>query len=1360
MDLLFKSNSKENNKNPAVKVNKYILPVLVYIPIIIFLTIIGSFFGVKIYKYITDGEGIAKFLEKNIEKVFNMKDSINSFIKKTVETFWPDENAIIEGPKTYKHIRLDNILIFTGSLFILVMIVLYNYDYIKSFMVSKVNYAKHKAKNMKINKDKVINKGALISIGNPGKVYGTVAKVHSHITDEIESKEYYYDSFNNEYIPKNNQTMKSLNDEKGMRSTHYLYDISYNGNQKVVTKISSNVIKNDFYDTTKNNKNGKNANVGDGVYLHTKQNVYDHNVFNVYNTNKSVDFNKKSYKFVNRFNNDKSENINNWEAHIHIPKKGGVFLIKWGKIGIKKGIFSLSTKDDLSAFSLGIKGNGSDSTDPMNNYIFKDKNGKTYQALLENYGVKKIGDEAYDTNFKISYKIRETRSGSLDTIIYINDNFVMKIPDGGVPLNNIKWCGSPKNTHLASLESSENTEEYEVESMQYFVEKKKFCEKGSPTKINGIEYCVENCGIDNYYNLASNSCKTCPNGSETTKAFALLPDCKYPTCSGDKEYYDVFKKKCVEVSGNDVLTDEISKAAASKGWSINIDESSDILAAYPGLTSSIQNIDNNGFDKNNEVAEIIASMKSEIKDKIMKTGGIPLDNTKTVSDLDMPTLYVYQTKIKKNKNDYIPPEEQIQEGETGVFNRLFNSFAPFTWYKIKRNVKNNTPEIETRGIQKRNSTFIGGFALLIGFVIFTSLLVNQHNMEIKKAVPEKLKDVFIDRTSYYTFSIIFIGLALGLFSLLLFYAATSDVGSNFLSILIIVLSAVILLAAIAVLFKDKIDELFRSNPYIKFIYHSIFVLPCLFIDLVNYIYYEFKNSPKIVYIVFGIEVLVILSLLILPELRNRLYLYIFADKNKKKNIDIRIANLKLEIAKLENGIHQIQTFNPTKDSLKRISINSLNQVEVKKIKREENGNYVEDVTPENTDVFGIVYKYLFDKKEEIKTIVNKFNPLDISSPAPKMNGDTWDLIIKKKLYKKNNAAVRDLKNLLYDYGYKSSEECQKYNDVDERQRCYLILDKIIFHIQMNTPNIIIFSSTIKNIEKEIENLKEKKSNSSSFYEKGVIALNKPLYFRYRKVLPIKDFNKNQVHELKHNYSLSSWFFVHSQPPNFSNEYNRETEILSYNGEPTIYYYGKMNQLIIKTKKISKDARLGNNSILLLEDLKIEEENQKGKEMELEEAINDMNKFKKQYSSPKYIQIQSNINKKIDTHEKKIKKLEEKISVIKFNVLEIKKKLEDGKNDVIVLFKKEKFKLQKWHNLVVNYIGGTVDIFLDGELVASTNRVVSYKMYNRLTIGEDKKRKSAGIGGGICNVVYYPKYISKTKIQNNYNFFKNKNPPTI
>jgi hypothetical protein len=91
----------------------------------------------------------------------------------------------------------------------------------------------------------------------------------------------------------------------------------------------------------------------------------------------------------------------------------------------------------------------------------------------------------------------------------------------------------------------------------------------------------------------------------------------------------------------------------------------------------------------------------------------------------------------------------------------------------------------------------------------------------------------------------------------------------------------------------------------------------------------------------------------------------------------------------------------------------------------------------------------------------------------------------------------------------------------------------------------------------------------------------------------------------------------------------------------------------------------------------------------------------------------------------------------------------------ILYVNDKFLLQKWNNIVINYNGGILDIFLNGELVKSDIGVVPYYTLDNLTIGEEN-----GINGGICNVVYFNKALTSTNIYLLYNAVKNKTPPVI
>ena len=91
----------------------------------------------------------------------------------------------------------------------------------------------------------------------------------------------------------------------------------------------------------------------------------------------------------------------------------------------------------------------------------------------------------------------------------------------------------------------------------------------------------------------------------------------------------------------------------------------------------------------------------------------------------------------------------------------------------------------------------------------------------------------------------------------------------------------------------------------------------------------------------------------------------------------------------------------------------------------------------------------------------------------------------------------------------------------------------------------------------------------------------------------------------------------------------------------------------------------------------------------------------------------------------------------------------------VVYEIEKFPLQKWNNIVVNYDSGILDIFINAKLVSSITNVVPYMNMDQLTVGSDN-----GIGGGVCNVVYFPSTMSKERIDINYRILKNNNPPVI
>jgi hypothetical protein len=95
------------------------------------------------------------------------------------------------------------------------------------------------------------------------------------------------------------------------------------------------------------------------------------------------------------------------------------------------------------------------------------------------------------------------------------------------------------------------------------------------------------------------------------------------------------------------------------------------------------------------------------------------------------------------------------------------------------------------------------------------------------------------------------------------------------------------------------------------------------------------------------------------------------------------------------------------------------------------------------------------------------------------------------------------------------------------------------------------------------------------------------------------------------------------------------------------------------------------------------------------------------------------------------------------------------NDSVEIYETKKVIYQKWNNIVINYDEAYLDIFINGELVASRSGVAPYMLQDSIVVGA-----SSGIIGGICNVTYYDSPLSKSNIELTYKTLSSKKEPYI
>jgi len=193
------------------------------------------------------------------------------------------------------------------------------------------------------------------------------------------------------------------------------------------------------------------------------------------------------------------------------------------------------------------------------------------------------------------------------------------------------------------------------------------------------------------------------------------------------------------------------------------------------------------------------------------------------------------------------------------------------------------------------------------------------------------------------------------------------------------------------------------------------------------------------------------------------------------------------------------------------------------------------------------------------------------------------------------------------------------------------------------------------------------------------------------------------------YAMSFWFYLDSFPPSTNSSYNKIVDILSYGKNPSIKYSSSNNTLYITVKQ-KTDA----------------------------DSVVDF----VQNTNPETIEKWNN-----KQHDKINEAIENVKSMPFGNEIDA-----DGNR---IIYKHKDVQLQKWNQILLNYNGGTLDVFYNGKLVKSAIEVVPYLKYDMLTVGTEN-----GVSGNIANLMYFKQPLDFYTINTLYVSLKDKNPPII
>jgi hypothetical protein len=96
------------------------------------------------------------------------------------------------------------------------------------------------------------------------------------------------------------------------------------------------------------------------------------------------------------------------------------------------------------------------------------------------------------------------------------------------------------------------------------------------------------------------------------------------------------------------------------------------------------------------------------------------------------------------------------------------------------------------------------------------------------------------------------------------------------------------------------------------------------------------------------------------------------------------------------------------------------------------------------------------------------------------------------------------------------------------------------------------------------------------------------------------------------------------------------------------------------------------------------------------------------------------------------------------------------NEIIPVFTHLNVPLQVWFNVVLNYDGGRLDVFLNAELIKTSFDVISCIRYDELTVGDMSSRLNAKI----CNLTYFTEPLDIITIHTMFNITKIEDIPSV
>ncbi len=251
------------------------------------------------------------------------------------------------------------------------------------------------------------------------------------------------------------------------------------------------------------------------------------------------------------------------------------------------------------------------------------------------------------------------------------------------------------------------------------------------------------------------------------------------------------------------------------------------------------------------------------------------------------------------------------------------------------------------------------------------------------------------------------------------------------------------------------------------------------------------------------------------------------------------------------------------------------------------------------------------------------------------------------------------------------------------------------HVLLNEPTYLNRQYTIGIFQDENERIQRMKKQQELQKSTSIYARMVRLYHDYITGKP------NPYPEFTYNYAISFWLYINPQPVSVYNTKNF-VSVFNYNDMPNILYRANDNTLKITMKIPQKSLR----TVPAVGECESKKCKKYPGDKDTVTAVCP-------YGTP---------------------------GAEKETLYCINETWRSNLANIKTVYETNDFKLQKWNNILINYDGGTLDVFMNDELISSTPNIIAGVNSGNITIGSPE-----GAHGGINNIVYFDRVLSRREI---------------